>query len=108
MSVQVDRGSWLCAGPTAPVASVGDASAARRQHARSMRRGELVPAARGAEEAGGIYFYGTKAGTRWYFKLRGSDGVQTSRRGFTSARAARDARRRLTERIERGEAARPR
>lgn len=38
---------------------------------------------------------------RSYFKSRGSDGAQTTRRGFTSARAARDAKRRLTKKIDR-------
>ncbi len=38
--------------------------------------------------------------TRWRYVARRSDGTSTSKRGFTSAR---DARRRLTERVERGE-----
>jgi hypothetical protein len=40
---------------------------------------------------------------RWRFVFRRSDGTQTSRRGFTSERAARNARRRLIEQVERGE-----
>jgi len=35
--------------------------------------------------------------------VRRSDGTQTTKRGFTSEKAARDARRRLTEQVERGE-----
>ena len=35
--------------------------------------------------------------------VRRSDGSQTSKRGFTSETAARDARRRLVEKVERGE-----
>ena len=35
--------------------------------------------------------------------VRRSDGTQTTKRGFTSERAARDARRRLVEQVERGE-----
>jgi hypothetical protein len=50
-----------------------------------------------------VYAYSTASGTRWYFKARGSNGVQVTRRGFTSERAARDAKRRLVEQVERGE-----
>lgn len=52
---------------------------------------------------GGVYPYETKQGTRWRYVARRSDGTLTSKRGFTSARAARDAKRRLTEKVERGE-----
>jgi integrase len=51
----------------------------------------------------GVYSYNTAQGTRWRYVVRRSDGTQTTKRGFTSARAARDARRRLTEQVERGE-----
>jgi hypothetical protein len=74
---------------------------------RALRALSAVsPAERGSpsgQAAGGVYSYATRKGTRWYFKVRGADGLQTSRRGFSSQRAARDAKRRLTERIERGE-----
>jgi integrase len=40
---------------------------------------------------------------RWRFVYRRSDGTQTTKRGFASERAARDARRRLIEQVERGE-----
>jgi hypothetical protein len=67
---------------------------------------EIAPTERRSEspfrQAGGVYSYATKQGRRWYFKFRDSNGVQTTKRGFTSARAATDAKRRLTERIERG------
>src|SRR5262249_60492649 len=53
--------------------------------------------------AGGIYPYPTKGGTRWYFKARDSYGRQTTKRGFTSERSARTAKRRLVEAVERGE-----
>ena len=43
------------------------------------------------------------SGGRWRFVYRRSDGTQTTKRGFTSERAARDARRRLVEQVERGE-----
>jgi integrase len=51
----------------------------------------------------GVYPYETAGGTRWRYVIRRSDGSMTSRRGFSSAKAARDARRRLVERQERGE-----
>ncbi len=53
--------------------------------------------------AGGVYPYETAAGTRWRYVIRRSDGSLTSKRGFPSEKAARDARRRLTEKQERGE-----
>lgn len=52
---------------------------------------------------GSVYPYETKDGTRWRYVARRSDGTLTSKRGFTSPRAARDAKRRLTEKVERGE-----
>jgi integrase len=52
---------------------------------------------------GGVYPYSTAKGTRWRYVARRSDGTSTSKRGFTSPRAAREARRRLIEQIERGE-----
>ncbi len=69
---------------------------------------EVAPAARRADTAkhgrsGGVYSYETKDGVRWRFVYRRSDGTQTTKRGFTSERAARDARRRLIEQVERGE-----
>ena len=69
---------------------------------------EVSPAQRRSDTArfgrsGGVYSYATKDGVRWRFVARRSDGTQTSKRGFTSERAARDARRRLIEQVERGE-----
>jgi integrase len=61
-----------------------------------------VPVA-AASRGDGIYAYGTRAGVRFRFVFRQSDGTMSSRRGFTSRRAAADARRRLVESIERGE-----
>ena len=52
---------------------------------------------------GGVYSYATAGGTRWRFVYRRTDGTQTTKRGFSSERAARDARRRLIEQVERGE-----
>jgi integrase len=53
--------------------------------------------------SGSVYAYETAAGTRWRCSVRRSDGSFTSKRGFTSRKAALDARRRLTEKQERGE-----
>jgi integrase len=69
---------------------------------------EVSPAARRADTArhgrsGGVYSYRTAEAVRWRFVYRRSDGTQTTKRGFASERAARDARRRLIERVERGE-----
>jgi hypothetical protein len=69
---------------------------------------EVSPAGRRSDTArfgrrGGVYSYATKDGVRWRFVARRSDGTQTSKRGFTSERAARDARRRLIEQVEHGE-----
>jgi integrase len=52
---------------------------------------------------GGVYSYETRQGTRWRYVLRRTDGKQTSKRGFTSQQAARDAYRRVLEQIDRGE-----
>jgi hypothetical protein len=51
----------------------------------------------------GIYAYSTRRGVRFRFVFRQSDGTMSTRRGFTSRRAAADARRRVVESIERGE-----
>ncbi len=69
---------------------------------------EVSPTSRRVDTArhgrsGGVYSYRTAAGVRWRFVYRRSDGTQTTKRGFASARAARDARRRLIEQVERGE-----
>ena len=54
-------------------------------------------------EGDAIYPYVTKAGQRYRFVFRQSDGTLSSRRGFVSRRAAAAARRRLIESIDRGE-----
>jgi integrase len=66
---------------------------------------ELHASARRAQygSSGGVYSYETAAGTRWRCALKRSDGSYTSKRGFTSKKAAADARRRLIEKQERGE-----
>jgi integrase len=52
---------------------------------------------------GGVYPYKTASGTMWRCSIKRSDGSFTSKRGFTNKKAAQDARRRLTEKQERGE-----
>jgi hypothetical protein len=71
-------------------ASIHDHSARERSGSRQRR-------------SGGVYAYETSAGTKWRYVVRPSDGSMTSKRGFSSETAARDARRRLVEQIERGE-----
>lgn len=67
---------------------------------------DLSPVARRSDTArngSGVYSYSTGDGIRWRFVVRRSDSSQTSKRGFTSRRAAADARRRLVEQVERRE-----
>jgi integrase len=109
MSVRLHRGGW----------EVRWRDAAGRQRARRFPSedaarafdeaiAEVSPAARQADTArhgrsGGVYSYRTADAVRWRFVYRRSDGTQTTKRGFASERAARDASRRLIERVERGE-----
>ena len=107
MSVRQDRSGWEV--------RWRDGSGARRakrfsseEAARGYDEGrrEVSPAARRSDAArggAGVYSYVTHAGIRWRFVVRRSDGSQTSKRGFTSQRAATDARRRLVEQVERRE-----
>ena len=70
---------------------------------------ELAPAARRADTARhgrnvGVYPYSTASGTRWRGSCTGAPTEpRRPKRGFASERAARDARRRLIEQVERGE-----
>ncbi len=109
MSVSLHRGGWEV--------RWRDASGRRRarrfpteEAARAFDEGiaEVAPAARRTDTArhgrgGGVYAYRAGDGVRWRFVYRRSDGTQTTKRGFSSERAARDARRRLIEQVERGE-----
>lgn len=52
----------------------------------------------------GVYRYLTRNGARWYFKTRGRDGWQITRRGFLSEKAAIEAKRRIVGQVARGEA----
>ncbi len=69
---------------------------------------EVSPADRRADTArhghsGDVYPYRTDEGIRRRLVYRRSDRMQTTKRGFTSERSARDGRRRLVEQVERGE-----
>lgn len=109
VSVRLHRGGW----------EVRWRDASGRQRARRFPSeeaarafdealAEVSPAVRRSDTArhrrsGGVYSYRTADGIRWRFVYRRSDGTQTTKRGFVSERAARDARRRLIEQVERGE-----
>jgi hypothetical protein len=56
-----------------------------------------------ASGRGGVYAYMTVEGRRWYFKYRHADGSSSSKRGFTTRRAALQARQALAEGVRRGE-----
>jgi integrase len=109
MSVRFDRGGWevrwLDGSGRKRAKRFKDEQAAR---AFDEALGEVGPAERRADTAvhgsqGGVYPYRTAQGTRWRYVVRRSDGKQTSKRGFTSPRAAREACRRLVAQIDRGE-----
>jgi hypothetical protein len=76
---------------------------------RPVRRAPLPAPVTSRAAGDGIYAYETRGGTRSrsVFRhrsvFRQSDGTLSTRRGFTSRRAAATARRRLVESIERGE-----
>jgi hypothetical protein len=75
-----------------------------REEAQAFEALRSRPAAPSARPRGdGVYAYETKSGTHYRFVFWHSDGSQSTRRGFTSRRAAATARRRLIESIERGE-----
>ncbi|HEY7953376.1 MAG TPA: site-specific integrase [Solirubrobacteraceae bacterium] len=107
MSVQADRERWVVRWRDGSGRQRGrrfESEASARAFDAGLR--EVAPRERradGGQRAGGVYPYPTKRGTRWYFKVRDSSSRQTTRRGFTSEKAARDAKRRLVEQVERGE-----
>jgi integrase len=108
VSVQSDRGSWVVRWRDATgrqrgrrFASEADAQAFDSEvHsvAIAARRANEVPQGRG------VYRYRTRHGARWYFKTRGGDGSQITRRGFLSEKAAAEAKRHVVEQVSRGEA----
>jgi len=107
MSVRHHRGGW-----EARWRDADGRGRSKRFNSEEAARGwdeairELSPTARRTETARnepGVYSYSTRDGTRWRFVVRRSDGTQTSKRGFTSRRAAAGARRGLVEQVERRE-----
>jgi hypothetical protein len=70
---------------------------------KPVRRAAIADSVSSAHTGDGVYAYATRAGTRYRFVFRQSDGALSTRRGFTSRRAAATARRRLVESIERDE-----
>ncbi len=107
MSVHADRGGWQVRwrepGGTARSRRFSEEEDARRfdRALRAQEGPRAVLAERGSSES--IYPYETKAGTRYLFKYRRSDGSSDTKRGFASRSAARKARRQLVGAIERGE-----
>lgn len=108
MSVQVDRGRWVVRWRDASGRQRGQRFAVEEE-ARAFDR-EIHGVA--VEErptdvpswGAGVYPYRTSHGVRWYFKARGGDGSQITRRGFPGRKAALEAKRHLAEQIARGEA----
>lgn len=95
MSVRFDRGGWEVrwldgSGRKRAKRFKDEAAALAFDEALC----EVRPAERRADTAvhgsqGNIYPYRTAQGTYWRFVARRSNGKQTSKRGFTSSRAAR-------------------
>lgn len=108
MSVQVDRARWVVRWRDESGRQRGRRFAVEEEAwafdreihgvAAEERRTDASP--RGA----GVYPYRTGHGVRWYFKARGGDGSQITRRGFPGRKAALEAKRHLVEQIARGEA----
>lgn len=91
MSVEADRGAWLVrwgdgAGRQRGKRFVEESEARAFDEALGALAIHDRSSMAGARSAG-VYSYATKAGTRWYFDARGSDGTQLTKRGFTSERA---------------------
>ncbi len=107
MSVRYHRGGWETRWRDASGRSRSKrfkSEEAARAYDEAVR--DVSPAARRSDTArggSGVYSYSTREGLRWRFVVRRSDGSQTSKRGFTSQRAAAEARRRLVEQVERRE-----
>lgn len=109
MSVRFDRGGWEVrwrdGSGRKRAKRFGDEQAARLFDAgvNEVSAPERRPDTATYGTRGGVYPYPTAHGTRWRYVVRRSDGKQTSKRGFTSQRAAREASRRVIEQVKRGE-----
>jgi integrase len=109
VSVREDRGAWEVrwrdsSGRRRARRFKDEASASAFDEALA----EVAPSARRSDTAvygsrGSVYSYATANGTRWRYVVRRSDGTQTTRRGFTSQRSAREALRSVVEQVKRGE-----
>jgi integrase len=73
------------------------------QEARAFDASLRPPTPKVRPVGDGVYPYSTREGIRFRFMFRQSDGKVSTRRGFTSRRAAVIARRHMIESIERGE-----
>jgi integrase len=108
VSVQSDRGSWVVRWRDASGHQRGRrfASEADAQSFDSQTHSVAVEERRvnEAPQGRGVYRYLTRNGAHWYFKTRGRDGSQITRRGFLSKKAAIDAKRHIIEQVARGEA----
>lgn len=108
MSVRLDRGGWEVRwrdrSGSHRAKRFASEEAARASDAAVLDSSpqERVTAATYGSK-GSVYSYETAQGTRWRHVFRRTDGKQSSKRGFTSRTAARDALRRLLEQIDRGE-----
>jgi integrase len=108
VSIQSDRGGWIVRWRDASGRQRGRRFASETE-ARSFdsQVHSVAVEERHADEAPegrGVYRYLTRHGARWYFKTRGRDGSQITRRGFVSEKAAIDAKRHIVEQVARGEA----
>jgi integrase len=108
VSVQSDRGGWVVRWRDASgrqrgrrFASEADARSFDSQtHSVAVEERHVDEAPQGR----GVYRYLTQHGARWYFKTRGHDGSQITRRGFLNEKAAAEAKRHVVEQVARGEA----
>ena len=109
VSVQLPRGGWEVRWRDASGRRRARRFPPRTLHARSTKRSPrsrppLAAARPPAAAAAAVSTRtGPPTGVRWRFVYRAATAPQTSKRGFVSERAARDARRRLIEQVERGE-----
>ncbi len=108
VSVQSDRGGWVVRWRDASGRQRGRrfASEADGRSFDSQTHSVAVEERRvdEAPQGRGVYRYLTQHGARWYFKTRGQDGSQITRRGFLNEKAAIDAKRHIVEQVARGEA----
>ena len=107
VSVQVDRQDWMVRWRDATGRQCGRRFTSEPDaRAFDSQVHSVAVAQRHADEAPqgrGVYPYRTRHGTRWYFKTRGREGSQITRRGFLSEKAAANARRHIVEQVACGQ-----